>query len=200
MKHLENDSPTLDPKYIRKLQPDPSGGFTVTVHELPGLIAEGDTADEALSNLDSVAQSWLASARANGYPVAEPIDFDGASGKVALRISRRIHQQASERADLEGVSLNQFIGNAIASYLGQLNGIEAFATKFEQSLATSVRSSYWAMLNMQWQDAASSWESIDRRHFLVKTPAARLRSNVSTVPITRELSHVKNSKPIHIHS
>ena len=113
----------IDPRYIRRLTPDKDGGYTATIHEFPGCIAEGDTAQEALDNLESVAESWIDSARSTGYRVSEPVDFEGASGKIALRISRRIHQQAAERAGLEGVSLNQLIGVAIASYLGQQDGM-----------------------------------------------------------------------------
>lgn len=114
----------LDPRYTRRLTPDPAGGYTATILEFPGCIAEGDTAEEALRNLEQTALSWMRSARANGYPVCEPIDYEGASGKVALRISRRLHQLATERADMEGTSLNQFIGNALATYLGQQDGMQ----------------------------------------------------------------------------
>lgn len=134
--------PELDARYIRRLMPDPSGGYTATIHELPGCIAEGDTAEEALAQLDSVANSWIESAKASGYPITPPIDYEGASGKVALRISRRLHQIAAERADLEGISLNQFIGNALASYLGQQDGLRRMAQQLEHALSDSMHAVY----------------------------------------------------------
>lgn len=127
-------TPALDPRYQRRLLPDPSGGYTATIHELPGCIAEGDTADEALANLEETAKSWIASAVASGYPVQTPIDYNGASGRVALRISRRLHQLAVERAALEGTSLNQFIGNALASYLGQQEGMRRITRELSRTL------------------------------------------------------------------
>lgn len=128
------DFANLDERYVRRLSPDPSGGYTATIHEFPGCIAEGDTADEALSNLEQTALSWIRSATANGYPVAPPVDYEGASGKIALRISRRLHQLAAERADLEGVSLNQFIGNALANYLGQQDGMQRLAMELHRAV------------------------------------------------------------------
>lgn len=135
----------LDPRYVRRLMPDPDGGYTATIHELPGCIAEGDTAEEALAQLDAVAHSWIESAKATGYPVTPPIDYEGASGKIALRISRRLHQLAAERADLEGTSLNQFIGNALASYLGQQDGMRRMALQLERALSDSMHAAYVAI-------------------------------------------------------
>lgn len=194
MKQLEHS--TLDHRYTRKLQPDPSGGFTVTVHELPGLIAEGETADEALQNLDSAAQSWLHAARENGYPVAAPIDYDGASGKIALRVSRRIHAQAAERAELEGVSLNQFIGNALASYMGQLDGIEYLAKKVERNLLVSVRNASWALVSMQWREVNTNWHKLEHTIFRVKSPTPN--NSITIKPVLKELSNVENSESVHL--
>lgn len=136
------DTLKLDERYVRRLIPDPSGGFTATIHEFPGCIAEGDNAEEALRNLEDTAASWMRSALANGYPIHPPVDYEGASGKVALRISRRLHQLAAERADLEGVSLNQFIGNALANYLGQQEGMQRMAAHLEQCIAQGMHAVY----------------------------------------------------------
>lgn len=124
----------LDPGYMRRLTPDPSGGYTATIHELPGCIAEGDTADEALANLEEAAKGWIASARASGYSVQDPIDYDGASGRIALRVSRRLHRLAVERAALEGVGLNQLIGSALESYLGQQDGMQRVLDELSKML------------------------------------------------------------------
>jgi antitoxin HicB len=37
-------------RYTVVLDPDPEGGFTVTVPALPSVVTEGDTLDEALTN------------------------------------------------------------------------------------------------------------------------------------------------------
>lgn len=106
----------LNKPYVRRLLPDIGGGFTASIQEFPGLVAEGDTAEEALRNLDEAAESWISVAVANGREIREPIEFDGYSGKIALRIPRSLHQQVAELAELEGVSINQILTLAITNY------------------------------------------------------------------------------------
>lgn len=124
----------LDPLYTRRLTPDEEGGFTATIHEFPGCVAEGETAEEALANLEKAAAAWIKAATETGFKVPSPVDFDGASGKIALRVSRRIHREAMERASLEGISLNQLVSVAVASYLGQQDGMVRCANMVREHL------------------------------------------------------------------
>jgi predicted RNase H-like HicB family nuclease len=119
----------LDRAYVRRLTPDPSGGYVASISEFPGCIAEGETAEEALQNLDKAAESWIEVAIANGREIREPVDFDGFSGKTALRMPRNLHKQAAELAELEGCSLNQLLVTAISFYVGgkqAVSSIEAY--------------------------------------------------------------------------
>lgn len=149
--------PVLDPRYVRRLSPSPGGGYTATIHEFPGCIAEGDTADEALRNLEDVVESWVDAATEHGYKVSPPVDFEGASGKIALRISRRIHQQAAERAELEGTSLNQLIAIALASYLGQQDGIQKCIDLVQREFFQPIRHA----LHMGFVDRMTVWSSME---------------------------------------
>lgn len=108
----------LNKPYTRRLTPDESGGFVASVLEFPGCIAEGDTADEALTNLDAAAESWLEVALSHGQYIKDPIDFGGFNGKVALRMPRTLHRQVVELAEYEGCSLNQLLVMAVAHYVG----------------------------------------------------------------------------------
>lgn len=157
MQFTEHDRDSLDFRYTRRLQPDPSGGYTATIHEFPGCIAEGDTAEEALANLEATALSWILSAEENNYPVAKPVDYEGCSGKIALRISRRIHQLAAERADLEGVSLNQFIGNSLAYYLGQQDGWTKVTNEIDKTVKSTLSAMYASMYYMQKQPSTHTY-------------------------------------------
>jgi predicted RNase H-like HicB family nuclease len=109
----------LAKNYVRRLEPDPVQGYTASILEFPGCIAEGDTAEEALTNLDKAASSWLEVSIANGREIRDPIDFEGCSGKIALRIPRSLHQQVAELAELEGCSINQVLNVAISSYVSK---------------------------------------------------------------------------------
>ena len=103
--------------YVRRLLPDETGGYVASILEFPGCIAEGDTAEEALANLDKAAIAWVEAALESGYPIREPFDFGGHSGKIALRMPRMLHKQAAELAELEGCSLNQLLVTAISYYV-----------------------------------------------------------------------------------
>ena len=141
----------LNKPYARKLTPDETGGYVATIHEFPGCIAYGATPDEAIRKLEDVAESWLEAATESNYSVPEPANYESASGRIALRISRRVHQLAAERADLEGTSLNQFIATALASYLGQQQGIDAVisAAKDELQAACNRLTSTFSQQSLQ---------------------------------------------------
>jgi antitoxin HicB len=138
---------TLKKSYARRLVPDPAGGYVGTIHEFPGLIADGDTADEAMAKLDEAAASWLEAAEESGYNVAEPANYEECSGKIALRISRRLHKLAAERASLEAVSLNQLIGLAISAYLGQIDGVRVVSSRYEEKIDKALRHAFSSMSN-----------------------------------------------------
>ena len=108
----------LSREYARRLVPDETGGYVASIHEFPGCIAEGETADEAMNNLNEAAASWVQVALSNGYEIREPASFHGYSGKIALRIPRGLHKQVAELAELEGSSINQLLVTSIAQYLG----------------------------------------------------------------------------------
>lgn len=124
----------LNKAYARRVTPDPSGGYVVTVSEFPGCVAEGETADEAISNFNQVATSWIESALHQNYPIREPLDFEGLSGKIALRIPRSLHRDLAEMADLEDVSINQLIVSSIASYVSQKGAVYQFESAISKLL------------------------------------------------------------------
>jgi predicted RNase H-like HicB family nuclease len=110
--------------YARRLTPSPEGGFTATIQEFPGLVAEGDTAEEAVRNLESAAHAWIDSVLQSGHEVPPPVDLGGYSGKIALRLPRGLHKRAAEMASTEGVSLNQWLVSSVAHYLGTREALQ----------------------------------------------------------------------------
>ncbi|MBM4432928.1 MAG: type II toxin-antitoxin system HicB family antitoxin [Chloroflexi bacterium] len=51
------------------LEPNESGGYTVTVPILPGCISEGDTKEEALANIKEAIELYIESLEADGIPI-----------------------------------------------------------------------------------------------------------------------------------
>jgi predicted RNase H-like HicB family nuclease len=104
--------------YGRVVIPEQDGTFRAEIVEFAGCIAVGDTAAEALANLESVAESWLQATIAKGLRVPEPIESTEYSGKLVVRLPKSLHKKAAYVASREGVSLNQFIVSCIAEQVG----------------------------------------------------------------------------------
>lgn len=111
--------------YSRILVPDPTGGYFAEVLELPGCFTQGDTPEETIANLEEAMAGWLCSALDAGQAIPEPLALRGYSGHVALRMPKSLHREAVRRAELEGVSLNQYLVTAVGAYVAGQNAAEA---------------------------------------------------------------------------
>ncbi|MCA1732304.1 MAG: type II toxin-antitoxin system HicB family antitoxin [Acidobacteria bacterium] len=115
--------------YRRVLVPDPEvGGYTALIDEFPGCIAEGDTADDALENLDRAAAAWIEAAEELGQQIPEPAAEEAYSGRIALRLPRSLHRRAADAARADNTSLNQFLVSAISERLGYKRATEQVLT------------------------------------------------------------------------
>ena len=124
----------LSKPYQRRLTPEAEGGYSATISEFPGCFAEGASADDALRNLEKVAESWLTVSLAHRQSVKEPISFDGVSGKIALRIPRGLHQQVYELAEAEDCSVNQLLTSAVAEYVGRKQTVKELRVALNSAL------------------------------------------------------------------
>lgn len=107
----------LSEPYSRVLVPDPSGGYFVEILEFPGCFSQGDTAEEAINNLREAMEGWIAAALDAGQSIPSPAASRGYSGHIALRMPKSLHREAVRRAELEGVSLNQYLVTAIEAHV-----------------------------------------------------------------------------------
>ena len=60
-----------DRHYTIILDPDPEGGYTVTVPVLPGCVTQGETLEEAIVMAKDAVQLYIESLIADGEPVPE---------------------------------------------------------------------------------------------------------------------------------
>lgn len=109
----------LKKPYARLITPDTDGRFFSEIVEFPGCFATGNTAADALQNLESVAVDWINTAIAQGQDIPEPMDSHEYSGRTVLRMTRGLHRRAALWAEREGVSLNQFITTCLAEAVGE---------------------------------------------------------------------------------
>ena len=97
---------------------DGNGPYWVArIAELPHCLIHADTPEEAVKDIQEVKNDWIKSNLERGLPIPEPRPGNY-SGQIRLRISRSLHKLLVDRAEIEGISLNQYMATALASSVG----------------------------------------------------------------------------------
>jgi len=105
--------------YTIELSANEDGSWFVRVAELPGCMSHGETAQEAVTNIQEVLPFWLEGALETGFEIPEPRAEADYSGKFVVRIPRSLHRALVENAERDGVSLNQYTNVALATAVGR---------------------------------------------------------------------------------
>lgn len=128
--------------YARTLRIDEDGDVVARVLELPGCLAHGASAVEALEALDEVMRAWVEERLEAGLQIPEPEpEVDLPSGKWLQRVPRSLHAKLVSLAKRDGVSLNQFVTSLLAEAVGAKT---AFAVPAEAD---------------KWKDICHLWRS-----------------------------------------
>lgn len=106
-----------------------SGRYTATIKEFPGCIAEGESRQEALDNLESIGRTWLEISLERGLDIPPPVENQQYSGNIPLRVPKDMHARIAMQATSEGISRNQFIVNTLSEKLGALSVITLYQDK-----------------------------------------------------------------------
>lgn len=93
--------------------------YLAWVIELPGLMMTGDTPAEAIANLESVKREWMETYLKLGNKMSEPLHHRRYSGKVVLRMPPSLHETLTTVAEIEGVSLNQYMVSTLSRSAGR---------------------------------------------------------------------------------
>jgi antitoxin HicB len=97
---------------------DGEGPYWVArIAELPHCLIHGDSPGEAVAEIEEVKLDWIKSNLARGLKIPEPTSRKH-SGQISLRIPPSLHRLLSDRAAVEGVSLNQYMTAALANSVG----------------------------------------------------------------------------------
>lgn len=129
----------LKKPYTRILIPNEGGSYSAEILEFVGCYAQGDTPNEAINDLEEAARSWIVACLELGQEIPEPLMNQGYGGKIALRLPRSLHRQATRMAERDGVSLNQFLVSAIAARVGAEDSLARIMEKFEQRISTAAQ-------------------------------------------------------------
>jgi antitoxin HicB len=84
--------------------------FYSEVEEIPGCWSEGKTIEQAYSNIKDAMKLWMENAIERGIPLPLPKSGEREySGRIMLRMPKELHKNLTKRAEMEDISLNQFI-------------------------------------------------------------------------------------------
>jgi antitoxin HicB len=119
--------------YSRVLIPDEEGGYSAEILEFPGCYSDGDTAEEALANIEEAARNWIEATLEAGRPIPPPSTEYEYAGKVALRLPVSLHRQAVRLAERDRVSLNAWLVAAVAARAGAEDLYGRMAERIEHS-------------------------------------------------------------------
>jgi predicted RNase H-like HicB family nuclease len=125
--------------YARILIPAEEGGYTAEILEFPGCIAEGETPEDAIANLEASARSWVQAALDQGQDIPEPSAVHEFSGRIVLRMPRGLHKTAARLAMRNDTSLNQYFLTAIAASVGAGEFYERLVDRIEARLTPIAR-------------------------------------------------------------
>lgn len=99
--------------------------------DIPGLIGVGNTMEEAVKEAQSFLHAYLdeLDKENSPYPVVnKSLTY---SGRITLRVSKPLHLKISCLAQDYNVSINQFLTDAINTYIGETSSISKFEKIFE---------------------------------------------------------------------
>jgi antitoxin HicB len=117
--NLENN---IDyPFIIRPLADEEGGGYLIKFPDLPGCMSDGESIEEAFIMGKEAVKSWINTAKATNRPIPSPSSENDYSGKFVQRIPKSLHEELSERAKKENVSLNSLVLSYISKGLGENN-------------------------------------------------------------------------------
>lgn len=86
-----------------------SEGYTAIIKDLPGCMSVGETLSEAMENIQEARELWIETADECGHEIPLPTTEVEDSGSLSLQIPKSLHLSLAEKADREGVSLDQYI-------------------------------------------------------------------------------------------
>lgn len=106
------------PITIHPLSKKDGGGFLAKVPDLPGCVADGETIEEALHEVEGAIDAWIKTAQEFGDKVPTPSLSESFSGEWKIQVPKHLHAALVIRAKDEGVSLNMLTATLLAESMG----------------------------------------------------------------------------------
>lgn len=115
LKVKSNVEDYLSLDYTTEVRFDPVDNiYIVKVKELKDCMSHGGTIQEAFDEIEVAKRLWIETAIDHGFDIPKPKNEDDYSGKFLVRVPKGIHKEVAEKAEEEGVSLNQWVLSVLA--------------------------------------------------------------------------------------
>ena len=98
----------LNLKYPISFYPE-SEGYTVMIKDLPGCMSQGETFSEAMENIQEARELWIETAYECEDEIPLPTTEIEYNGSLSLQLPKSLHLSLAEKAEREGVSLEEYI-------------------------------------------------------------------------------------------
>lgn len=157
-------------KYAFKIQwNDEDQGYVATSPEFPGLSAFGETEEEALAEGKVARQLFIEDIVESGEELPVPQIAHEYSGQTRLRLSKTVHRLVAEMAASDGISLNQFIIDAINERLGAQKAGGRLVSELKKALAENAQQRRVDLASIVWhkEDRGTQYK---RDRTLTETP------------------------------
>lgn len=102
---------------VSPLSEEDGGGYLASFPDLPGCISDGETPEEAIEEARDAFAAWTASVLQDKGELPKPKTY---SGQYVQRIPKTLHLRLAQRAQAEGVSLNQLSATILAEGLARV--------------------------------------------------------------------------------
>ncbi|MBB5348067.1 toxin-antitoxin system HicB family antitoxin [Desulfoprunum benzoelyticum] len=122
---------------IRKEVHDGESYYVGRVAEFPNISSFEGSFEEARATVVDAIQTLkrIADEAGEAFPAPLPIPSDEFSGRVTLRLPKSLHAKVARNAIQEETSLNQYLVTAIASYVGETDGVAKVVAEASKRIA-----------------------------------------------------------------
>lgn len=131
--HTNKVKEILSYPYTKALIRQEGGRYYAKIAEFPGCHASGSNQEEALHNLDEVAEDWIESELEQGHSIPMPEQNEKYSGKFLARVSPELHRDLAVNAERYGISLNQYVVQKLAARAAEDDLILTLLEKLKNS-------------------------------------------------------------------
>ena len=159
--------------YARIVIPTEPSGFHAQILEFPGCFAQGETLEEAYSNLENAAESWIEVCLAQGHSVPEPSSSQTFSGRIVLRLPKSLHKQATRLAERDQTSLNTFLLSAVSSKVGAEEFYNVLTHRLERNIMQGLQA---ASLNY-FNYVQSTGKTLTRKRYQIEQTSGTSSAN-----------------------